>query len=118
MFIQSFIKSNLQFHILQRILTSNHSQAVITVFSPIRILLETLKHQNRVKLTHVAWRKFIIAKQFIKNPETRLAHVSPGDQDRTAKRFLIWNPETIRNGMGRLAALMARKVVSGKFPKT
>ncbi|QCE15361.1 hypothetical protein DEO72_LG11g2371 [Vigna unguiculata] len=43
---------------------------------------------------------------FIQKPRNLVGiHVSPDGQARTATRFLIWNPETGINGMGRLAAL-------------
>jgi len=58
-------------------------------FSPIRITLEHLEHQNWINLTWVAWRVFITAKQFITKPRNWVAGLwRLAVQGFTARRFL------------------------------
>jgi len=69
-------------------------------------------------LVRVAWRVFITARQFIRNPETgflclrRLTArvMPPGSSSSGTQKFC--------KTVCRLAALKARQEVSGKFPET
>jgi len=100
-----FTQSNLQFYILQRIRPSNNFQIVGTIFSP---------EQNQPRNPKTLISSQIDSRRLAGNHHRQAVHqkprnwvgaqVLPGDQARTARRFLIWNPENKQNCMCRLTA--------------